>query len=82
VAWFPLERDQALKMERELQRELPAGHALYGYTTRAVARGTDCDDVAFVVDGARLCIVHLTWRAETDPRWPHTLFVDTLPEDD
>jgi hypothetical protein len=45
-----------------------------------IALGGDGDDVAFEVDGRELWIVHLTWRRETDPRWPHAIRVDALPE--
>jgi hypothetical protein len=69
-------------LEDELRREMPVGHALYGREVRAVARRDDCDDVAFEVAAAGLCVVHLTWQRETDPRWPHAMFVDALPETD
>jgi hypothetical protein len=69
-------------MEAELSREVSRGHALHGLRTRAVARAEHCDDVAFEVEGAGLFVVHLTWRPETDPRWPHAILVDALPESD
>lgn len=69
-------------LARELAREMPPGHVLHGRRLRAVARRVDDDDVAFEVEGAGLCVVHLTWRVETDPGWPWTTFVDALPEDD
>ena len=34
------------------------------------------------VDGAELCIVHLTWQIESDPAWSWMKFVRELPEAD
>jgi hypothetical protein len=80
--WRAIEGNEAATFEGELRREMPAGHALHGREVRAVARRDDRDDVAFEVAGAGLCVVHLTWQRETDPRWPHASFVECLPEDD
>lgn len=37
-----------------------------------LARRQDCDEVLFALeDGTgRVAVVHLTWQAERDPRWP------------
>jgi hypothetical protein len=80
-AWRLLSHEEAAAMERELARELPRGHLLEGRAVRATARRDDCDDVAFLVDD-RLCVVHLTWSVESDPRWPACRFVVALPEKD
>jgi hypothetical protein len=50
-------------MERELGRELAAGHPLFGLALRTLARRQDCDDVLYAIeDGtARVAVVHLTW---------------------
>lgn len=80
--WLAIEGRVATTLEDELRRETPVGHALHGRAVRAVARRQDCDDVAFEVAGAGLCVVHLTWQTETDARWPHVSFVDRLPEHD
>jgi hypothetical protein len=60
----------------ELSSELVPKHILYGLTARAVAFRIDRDDVLFEIDGAdtSLAVVHLTWRKESDPRWPTTRF--------
>lgn len=50
-----------------------------GATLRVLARSEAADDVLFEVTGRnfRLAEVHLTWRGETDPRWPRTaVFLD------
>lgn len=58
----------------ELRRELPPGHILDGLAVTVRARRQDRDDVLFgVLDGSgRLAVVHLSYTAESDPRWPLT----------
>ena len=60
----------------ELSSELDPKHVLYGRTPRAVAARIDRDDVLFEIEGTdmALAVVHLTWRKESDPRWPTTRF--------
>ena len=62
----------------ELSSELVPKHVLYGLTAKAVAARIDRDDVLFEIEGAdadmSLAVVHLTWRKESDPRWPTTRF--------
>ncbi|MFD7667461.1 hypothetical protein [Streptomyces sp. NPDC059788] len=62
-------------LERELHRELPPDHPLYGARVRAAARCEACDDVLFHVTDRALpwAVVHLTWsgRQEQLP-WPRT----------
>jgi hypothetical protein len=60
----------------ELSSELVPKHVLYGLTARAVAARIDRDEVLFEIDGAdmALTVVHLTWRKESDLRWPTTRF--------
>ena len=49
---------------RELQIELPKGHALSGVSVITVARRTSNDDILLEIsDGSgRIAEVHLTWR--------------------
>jgi hypothetical protein len=65
--------------ETELRRELPAGHVLLDVPIRALGYRQDRDDVAVaLLDGShRFAIVHLTYRQETDPRWPNTEILDS-----
>jgi len=67
--------NRAELLAAELVAELPPSHVLYGLKARAVAVRSDRDDVLFEVDGGEtpLAVVHLTWRKETDPRWPGTV---------
>lgn len=73
---------QVAGMERELQREVAAGHPLFGLPVRTLARRRDCDDVLFAVeDGTgRVAVVHLTWtpRPPERPPWPHTVVLPSL----
>jgi len=80
--WRPLNDPEAAQLAAELGRELVDGHPLHGREARVVARRDDCDDVAFEVEGAGLCVVHLTWTGPGDPRWPRFEIVVRLPEDD
>ena len=60
----------------ELQRELKAGHPLFGVSVRAIGRRYDQDDVLFEFhDGTgRVAEVHLTWVGVNEqPPWPGTL---------
>jgi hypothetical protein len=67
------------RLADELRRELPAGHILAGLPVIARARRQDRDDVLFeILDGSgRLAQVHLTYQAESDPRWPTTVVFPT-----
>jgi len=60
----------------ELSSELIPKHVLYGLRARAVAVRIDRDDVLFEIESVdmALAVVHLTWRKESNPRWPTTRF--------
>ncbi len=77
IPWKPVAQSDAPKLERELQRELAPGHALYGSCrgARAVAVRQDCDDVLFELQGStQFAVVHLTWTKTPPDRvpWPET----------
>ena len=65
---------RAKALTDRLRHDVPHGHPLFGRGITAVAARMDCDDVLFEVDDpvSSLAVVHLTWRRETDPRWPRT----------
>lgn len=69
--WF-ISNDPRLAVE--LGRELPSGHVLADLPVTVRARRQDRDDVLFEIpDGSgRFAQVHLTYRSESDPRWPTT----------
>jgi hypothetical protein len=64
---------QVAGMERQLGRELAAGHPLFGLPVRALGRRQDCDDVLFAIeDGTgRVAVVHLTWTSNPPERPPY-----------
>jgi hypothetical protein len=68
---------------KELEREMPPQHVLYGVPVVAVACRIDCDDVLFAsADPSKpLALVHLTWHGpETDPIWPNTYILRSWQE--
>lgn len=82
--WHSIADDaaQVAGMERELGRELSAGHPLYGLPVRALGRRQDCDDVLFAIaDGTgRVAVVHLTWtHSPPEPLpWPITIVYPSI----
>ena len=71
-------------IERQAQKEIPLGHALWGQTLIAIGRRQDCDDVLFFLpDHSRpLAVVHLTWagKQEPDSQFPLSRFFSSLNE--
>jgi hypothetical protein len=69
-------------MAQELQRELSAGHPLFGMRVKTLARRQDCDGVLFALqDGTeRVAVVHLTWTQSPPERlpWPVTTMFPNL----
>jgi hypothetical protein len=63
----------------ELRQELSPQHQLYDVVLKTIARRLDRDDVLFEATDAPYAytIVHLTWRMETDPKWPTTVVFDS-----
>ena len=75
--WSAVADARASALENQLNRELTAGHVLYGRRVRAVAVAGD--DVLFDVDEAGACaVVHLTWsdKPQRSP-WPWTLLFES-----
>ena len=62
--------EHAAGFEAELRRECVPGHALYGIAASAVATANGSDDALFHLADGRWALVHLTWQAETSPKWP------------
>ena len=80
--WSVLTADRAELLTARLRTVLPEGHALYRVKLRAVAARIDCDDVLFEIENSsmRLAVVHMTWRAESDPTWPKTSLFRDWPQ--
>lgn len=69
--WLPVASDASDHLVRELNRELPAGHVLQGVRFEPVARRVKRDDVVWwLSDSDEWALVHLSYSAEHDPRWP------------
>jgi hypothetical protein len=66
--------NQSEILSARLQREVPPKHVLHGLKVNAIAIRIDKDDVLFEVAGGEmpLAVVHMTWRKETNSRWPST----------
>lgn len=72
AGWLGLVRSA----EAELQSEVCPGHRLYRVECRTVAfNADDVNEFLFATDdpAAPVAFVHLTFQAETDPRWPYTV---------
>jgi hypothetical protein len=81
--WELLPESQAATFRRGLARELPLGHALASVAFEVIATGlSHPDDLLLRIDATRqrYAVVHRTWRVEADPRWPHTVFYDSLEQ--
>src|SRR5262245_54434334 len=78
--WRPVPPDHAAEAAAELQREMCAGHVLFGRAVQAVGRRQDCDDVLFYLgeSAPQFAVVHLTYQRETRPEWPSTSVFDAL----
>ena len=78
--WLASSPEQAAQAETELQRELCAGHVLFGRSATAIGFRQDCDDVLFYLgeSAPSFAVVHLTFQRETQPRWPDTALFDSL----
>lgn len=80
--WMPLRSDDARDTLAELRREIPTGHILANRKLFPVARHRGRDDVLIRTSGPEptLWLVHLTWRTESNPEWPHTRSFHDLAE--
>jgi len=67
----------------ELRREMPANHRLAKCQLRVIGQcDADHNEFLFATDDATapIACVHLTWRTETDSRWPHTNVYGSIAE--
>lgn len=56
--------------ERELERELHSTHFLYGKNSKAIAKFSPNDDVAFRLMDGSVAVVHLTYSVEKNSKYP------------
>ena len=66
------EEDERGSFLRELQREVSAGHGLFGRPAHTLANYAPADDMLYLLPGQhpQVVEVHLTWSVENDPAWP------------
>lgn len=77
--WYTVDPEEALRLEQELDRELPVGHILSGKGVVAIAMRKDQDDVLYQLVGPdSVAVVHLTYSQETMPAFPKTEIFPTL----
>ena len=61
----------AAELEGELRREMTKGHQLAGTALTAFSvRRLRKEVIFWLPERHEWAVVHLTWRAETDDRWP------------
>lgn len=82
--WFPENRAEEFNetFTKQLEREVPPGHCMYGLPVRLIARGSGDDSLFAILDGSgRVADVHLTWskRRERLP-WPVTSIFQSLED--
>ncbi len=80
--WHALHYDDIPKLTRELNREVCKEHILYHVPACALGRKSNTDDFLFQVETGEYTFasVHLTWRKEKDPAWPHTKLYNGFQE--
>jgi hypothetical protein len=73
--WYKTEGN-ARHFEEELLKEISLEHSLYGRKIAAIAFRKDQDEVLFKIEGTenQYAVVHLTYKKESDPRWPDVSF--------
>lgn len=71
---------ESSRLDAQLAKELPPGHALMGIPVHALAERQDCDDVLFQLnDGSgRFAVVHLTYTFNVSAAWPATEFFSSF----
>jgi hypothetical protein len=80
--WVAIHYDDVGKFSRELLREMPSDHRLYGLPFCVMGRREDRDDFLFQIQDAdyKFAHVHLTWAKESDPQWPWTTLYKTFED--
>jgi hypothetical protein len=78
-------RQEALRLEEEIYKEIASNSVLSNRKICAIARRIDCDDVLIAVPDNKtdiqIAMIHLTWsgKQETAP-WPKVLFFTSWQE--
>jgi hypothetical protein len=80
--WMQYPSDSAESLESELRNEMCPGHVLFERAFVAIGWRRGVDDFLFYLGDTspRFAVVHLTWRKESSPDWPHTKLFETLDD--
>ena len=92
--WHPIEDERSHpglrgasseepSLVKELEREMPQGHVLSGLSLKAIAYcSADPEEFLFLSNDPKkpIACVHLTWKKETNPQWPHTDIYESAEE--
>ena len=78
--WRVLHYDNIPHVTRELGREVGRAHVLYNLPACALGKKRQTDDYLFQVEAGdhNVALVHLTWKKEKDPAWPHTTLYESF----
>lgn len=84
AGWIFPDREEAKRLQDELDRELPPGHQLTGVAVEVFASADGIDDVLFRHgdEPDRFTIIHLSWlgRTEINELHPTVEFTGTYAE--
>jgi hypothetical protein len=74
--WYGLTEQEKPVFEKQLRKEITAGHPLAGVHCQAVGKNGCNDDVLFRMNEGELAlaVVHLVWNGSTDNKYPRTQF--------
>jgi len=73
AGWFPSDPERASLLKAELDRELPAGHILYGQDVTVIAHREGTDDILCRHTNTlgRYTVIHLSWIGRTEINSQH-----------
>ena len=73
--WRVLENEETAALEEEARNEICKDHPLFGVPFTALAKCEMNDEALFAMEGGYYTLIHLTYKKETDGRYPRfTLF--------
>lgn len=82
--WSPANQGEQFyeAFRKQLEREVPPGHCMYGLPVKLLARGNGDDALFQILDGSgRVADVHLTWsKSQERLPWPCAMIYQSLEE--
>jgi hypothetical protein len=71
--WYAVPKGQVEELRAEVRAECPEGHLLHGLAVEPLAIRQHLKElICWLPEREAWAWVHLTGRAESDPRWPST----------